>query len=161
MNASIPLLYTNEVSPEFLRTLDNWLFTEQQLAHFNEQVLAILSQQQSDVKTHSPLGIYRMATEGSQTLHGGIIQQATTACEITLDNGQQVRVAQKGDCAVYADGSTAQIVTGAGEGNGHWALVGSRLSNGDEIIDTPQGIGLFVVREGVPMPDDFLPLIEV
>lgn len=122
MNASMTPLYTNEVSPEFLRTLDNLLFTEQQLAHFNEQVLAMLSQQQSDVKAHTPLGIYRIATEGSQTRHGGIIQQATTACEITLNNGQQVRVAQKGDCAVYADGSTAQIVTGAGEGNGHWLV---------------------------------------
>ena len=70
-----------------------------------------------------------------------------------------MRVAQKGDYAVYADGSTAQIVTGAGQDNSHWALVGSRLSNGDEIIDTPQGLVLLVVREGVPMPDDFLPSI--
>lgn len=159
MNTSLPLLYTNEVSPEFLRTLDNSPFTEQQLASFNEQALAIVNRQQADVKAHPPMGIYRMATEGSQTRHGGVIQEATTECEITLNNDHQVRVAQKGDYAVYADGSTAQIVTGAGQDNSHWALVGSRLSNGDEIIDTPQGLVLLVVREGVPMPDDFLPSI--
>lgn len=31
MNAALPLLYTNEVSPEFLRSLDKAPFTEQQL----------------------------------------------------------------------------------------------------------------------------------
>jgi hypothetical protein len=51
-------------------------------------------------------------------------------------------------------------VTGAGEGNSHFALVGSRLSNGDEIINTQQGLGLFVLREGVPMTEDFLPDVE-
>jgi hypothetical protein len=61
---------------------------------------------------------------------------------------------------VYADGSTARIVTGAGEGNSHVALVGSVLSNGDEIINTPQGALLLIAREGVPMADDFLPAIE-
>lgn len=120
MNATLPLLYTNEVSPEFLPTLDNSPFTEQQLAGFNEQALSIVNRLQADIKAHPPTGIYRMATEGSQTRHGGVIQQATTGCEITLDNDQQVRVAQKGDYAVYADGSTAQIVTGAGQGNSHW-----------------------------------------
>ena len=36
MNAALPLLYTNEVSSEFLRTLDKAPFTEQLLAAFNE-----------------------------------------------------------------------------------------------------------------------------
>ncbi|MNN69693.1 hypothetical protein D3C81_1855040 [compost metagenome] len=77
-----------------------------------------------------------------------------------MDNGQKVRGAQKGDSVVYADGSTAQIVTTAGEENSHLALVGSRLCNGDEIINTSQGICMYVVREGVPMGEDFLPSIE-
>ncbi|MNE10573.1 hypothetical protein D3C80_1032900 [compost metagenome] len=80
--------------------------------------------------------------------------------EITLHNGQQVRVAQQGDHAVYADGSTAQIVTGAGQENNHFALVGSQLSNGDEIIDTPQDRVYFVARDGVAMAEDFLPTVE-
>ncbi|WP_223593721.1 hypothetical protein [Pseudomonas sp. A-R-19] len=40
------------------------------------------------------------------------------------------------------------------------ALVGSRLCNGDEIINTLQGSYLLVAREGVSMAEDFLPSIE-
>ncbi|VVO12272.1 PAAR domain-containing protein [Pseudomonas fluorescens] len=160
MNAPLHPLYTNEVSPEFLRRLDDSPFTEQQLAGFNEQALAIIRQRQAYAKTHPPLAIYRWATEGSQTRKGGVIQQATAPVEFTLDNGQQVRAAQKGDYVVYADGRTAQIVTASGQDNSHLALVGSRLSNGDEIINTPQGSGLIMAREGVPMAEDFLPSIE-
>ncbi|UWF49319.1 hypothetical protein NYP20_29220 [Pseudomonas sp. N3-W] len=61
---------------------------------------------------------------------------------------------------MYADGSTAWIVTAAGKGNNHLALVGSYLSNGDEIINTPQGCSLLIAREGVSMAEDFLPIIE-
>ena len=160
MNAPLHPLYTNEVSPEFLRSLNDSPFTAQQLAQFNEQTQAIIRQRQADVNAHPPVAIYRCATEGSQTRNGGVIQQATAPVKFTLDNGQQVRAAQKGDCAIYADGSTAQIVTASGQGNSHLALVGSRLSNGDEIINTPQGHSLFVARKGVPMAEDFLPSIE-
>lgn len=160
MNAPLHPSYTNEVSPEFLRSLNDSPFTEQQLAQFNEQAQAIIHQQQAYAKAHPPLAIYRWATEGSQTRNGGVIQQATAPVEFTLENGQQVRAAQKGDYVMYADGSTAQIVTASGQENSHLALVGSRLSNGDEIINTPQGHSLFVAREGVPMAEDFLPAIE-
>ena len=76
------------------------------------------------------------------------------------DNGQQLRAAQKGDYVVYTDGRTAQIVTTSGESNNHVALIGSRLSNGDEIINTPQAGVLFIAREGVQMAEDFLPSIN-
>jgi hypothetical protein len=89
-----------------------------------------------------------------------VIQQAAAPLTFTLDSGQKVTAAQKGDYVVYADGRTAQIVTGAGQGNSHLALVGSRLCNGDEIINTAQGGYLYVAREGVPMAKDFLPPIE-
>lgn len=160
MNAPLHPLYTNEVSPEFLRSLNDSPFTEQQLATFNEQTLAIIRQRQAYVDAHPPVAIYRLATEGSQTRNGGVIQQATGPVEFTLDNGQHVRAAQKGDYVVYADGGTAQIVTTSGQKNSHLALVGSRLGNGDEIINTPQGHSLLVAREGVPMAEDFLPSIE-
>jgi hypothetical protein len=71
-----------------------------------------------------------------------------------------VRAAQKGDCVLYPDGRTAQIVTGAGQDYDHAALVGSRLCNGDEIINTLQGGFLLVGREGVPMAEDFLPSVK-
>jgi hypothetical protein len=160
MNASLPQLYTNEVSPEFLHTLDESPFTEQQLAGFDEQALARINQQQAYVKAHPPIAIYRVAAEGSQTRKGGVIQQGTSSITFTLDSGEDVRAAQKGDYVVYADGSQAQIVTASGEGNSHIALVGSALSNGDEIINTPQSGYLFLMRDGVPMAEDFLPAIE-
>lgn len=160
MNAASPLLYTNEVSPEFFRALEKSPFTEQQLAGFNGKALAILNQNQAYAKAHPPMAIYRVATEGSQTRNGGVIQQATAPMESTLDNGQRVRAAQKGDYVLYADGSTAQIKTASGEGNSHIALVGSTLGNGDEIINTPQVSLLFIAREGVLLADDFLPSIE-
>ncbi|MDB6141771.1 MAG: hypothetical protein JWP80_815 [Pseudomonas sp.] len=152
--------YTNEVSPEYLRTLDNSPFTEQQLAGFCEEALAIVNKQRAYVKAHPPIAIYRIATEGSQTRNGGVIQQATSPLTFKLGNGQEVRGAQKGDFVVYTDGSTAQIMTGAGHANSDIALVGSYLSNGDEIINTPQGSMLKVTRKGVTLAKDFLPAIE-
>lgn len=109
---SIALMYTNEVSPEFLRTLDKSPFTEQQLAEFSEEAIALIHQQQAYCEAHPPLAIYRLATEGSQTRDGGVIQHATTQTVITLGSGQQVTVAQVGDYVVYADGSTAKKAWG-------------------------------------------------
>jgi len=160
MNASLHTSYTNELTPEVLSGLDFSPFSEEQIAQFHEEARAIILQQRAYVATHRPCAIYRFATEGSQTRDGGVIQQATSALEFTLDCGRKVHVAQKGDCVVYADGSTAQIVTGAGQANSDLALVGSRLDNGDEIINTLQGKSLVVVREGDSMPDDFLPSRE-
>ncbi len=160
MNATSALLYTNEVSPEFLRTLDKSPFTEQQLAGFNEQALAVVHENRAYAKAHPPIAIYRVATDGSQTRDGGVVQHATSPMEFKLDSGQQVRAAQEGDCVVYADGSKAQIVTSAGEEYFHLALVGSHLSNGDEIINTLQGGCLLLAREGVQKAEDFLPSIK-
>ncbi|MCW8275894.1 hypothetical protein IMF27_09460 [Pseudomonas sp. PCH199] len=160
MNGPLHPSYTNEVSPEFFRSLNNSPFTEAQLAQFDEEARAIIDQQRAYLEAHPPRAIYRFATEGSQTRDGGVIHHATSRLEFTLDCGRKVRAAQQGDVAIYADGRTAQIVTTAGEGNSYLALVGSRLSNGDEIINTPQDIGLFVVHEGDSMSDDFLPSTE-
>ena len=71
MNAASSLLYTNEVSPEFLRTLDKSHFTEQQLAGFSEQALAVVNDRQAYAKAHPVIAVYRVATDGSQTRNGG------------------------------------------------------------------------------------------
>lgn len=150
--------YTNEVSSEFLRTLDKSPFTEQQLAGFNEEAMAIINRQKAYVEAHPPIAIYRIATEGSQTRNGGVIKQTTSPMAFRLDDGQQVRAAHKGDYVVYADGSRAEIVTGSGQENSDIALVGSYLSNGDEIINTLQNCGSFVMRKGVRPSKDFVPV---
>jgi hypothetical protein len=160
MNAPLKPTYTNEVTAEYLLTLDGPYFTEERLAQFSEESLAVVRQQQDYIDAHPARAVYRLATEGSQTRDGGIIQQATSPFEFTIGDGQEVRAAQKGDYVMYPDGNTAQIVTGAGEEYGHVALVGSRLCNGDEIINTLQGGMLLVGREGVPFAEDFLPCIQ-
>lgn len=58
------------------------------------------------------------------------------------------------------DGTTARIISSAGsmytQDDKGVAVVGSRLDNGDEIISTPQSVGVLLQREGEPMPNDFL-----
>jgi len=64
-----------------------------------------------------------------------------------------------GDTVTYPDGSEAVIIDGAGFGlvcdNKPAALVGSRLSNGDKIIETlqPNGFGLDASRSIVGLFD--------
>ncbi|AUM72680.1 PAAR domain-containing protein [Pseudomonas fluorescens] len=161
MHSSSYTPYTNEVSREYLRHLDDLYLEQQALDGFDEKVIAFLNQQKAFVMAHPPIAIYRVATEGSQTRNGGTIQQVSSSLTFTLDNGWKVRAAQKGDQVVYADGSTARIVTAAGVANSNIALVGSRLSNGDEIINTLQRRFLIIVREGVPMAEDFLPALKL
>lgn len=157
MTANAQPLYTNEASQEFLANLDTLPFTEELRESCSAASLAQLHRQQAYCEAHPPVAVYRLATEGSQTRSGGVIQWATTNMQIALDNGQYVRVAQVGDFAVYTDGSVAQIVTGAGHGNSQLALVGSLLSNGDEIINTRQNGCFFVARADEPLAQDFLP----
>lgn len=92
MNAPFSPLYTNEASPGFLRSQEDYLLS-QQLEGANKDVLRIIEQQQANA--HPPTAIYRVATDGSQTRNGGVIQHATSPWEFTLDNGQQLRGAQK------------------------------------------------------------------
>ncbi|MCP1453829.1 hypothetical protein [Pseudomonas kilonensis] len=157
MHSSLDAPYTNEISHEALRHLDDLYLEPRQLEGYGEEVAAFMSRQKAFVEAHPPIAIYRVATEGSQTRDGGTIQQVSSSLTFTLDNGWKVRAAQKGDEVVYADGSTARIITGAGKNNSNIALVGSRLSNGDEIINTLQRRFMIIVREGVPMAEDFLP----
>jgi hypothetical protein len=159
MTTSLAPMYTNEVTGEFLQSLDTPTFTSEQMAEFHEDAVAVIRKKEAYCLAHPPIGIYRLATEGSQTRNGGIVQKTQSTITCILENGEQVRLAHTGDCVLYPDGSTAQIITGAGHSNGHVALVGSRLCNGDEIINTPQPQRPFVARQGVPLAADFLPAV--
>ncbi|MFL6969501.1 MULTISPECIES: hypothetical protein [Pseudomonas] len=161
MHSSLDAPYTNEISQESLRHLDDLYLEPRQLEGYGEDVAAFVSRQKAFVEAHPPIAIYRVATEGSQTRDGGTIQQVSSSLTFTLDNGWKVRAAQKGDEVVYADGSTARIITGAGKNNSDIALVGSRLSNGDEIINTLQKRFMIIVREGGPTAEDFLPALRL
>lgn len=83
------------------------------------------------------------------------IRNASSSVQIALPNGDKVRVACAGDLVEYADGSSAAILSESGEEHGQVAVVGSRIANGDEIIDTPQQATHLVKREGKPFSVDY------
>ena len=99
--------------------------------------------------------LYRFATVGALTERGGRVTGGDKATICGLP------IARVGDVVTYADGSEAVIVDGAGYaavlGNRAAALVGSHLSNGDRIIETPWGhlkTGVFIADDE-PVPGLF------
>jgi uncharacterized Zn-binding protein involved in type VI secretion len=98
---------------------------------------------------------HRFATIAALTERGG---RVSTASEFRLCG---LGIARVGDVVTYPDGSEAVIVDGAGYAstidNRAAALVGSHLSNGDKIIETPWGHlanGLFI-EDGKKVPGLF------
>jgi hypothetical protein len=153
--------YTNELTPEILASFDKPAFSNEQLSGMTEEWQELLAKQQADLKQHPVIEFYRIAVEGSLTRDGGILKTATATTKVEISNGQKLRVAQTLDTVVYPDGTAAAIISGAGDAghNGRGqsvALVGSRLSNGDEIISTPQGTTILVLRLGIPAAKGFL-----
>lgn len=86
------------------------------------------------------------ATVGALTERGGRVSTATSG--LTLAG---LEVACVGDVVTYDDGSEAAIIDGAGSnhsGGKPFALVGSRLSNGDRITETLRNSWGVHVRDG-------------
>jgi len=153
--------YTNELTSEFKASLDCPSFSPEQKFAMADNARQHIEAQEIFFREHPVIAIYRIATEGSLSRQGGVIKKGNSGQFIQLNNGHKAQSARTGDCVVYEDGSTAAIVSGAGkamhDNHGHSiALVGSRLSNGDEIMSSPQATALIVQREGVPLCDDFL-----
>ncbi|WP_179258430.1 PAAR domain-containing protein [Caballeronia sordidicola] len=99
---------------------------------------------------------YLFVTIGSRTKDGGHVTRVSTKAEYKV-----LALARVGDIVTYADGSEACIIDGAGFAaaweDKPFALVGSRLSNGDTIAETLQdGFGI-TVREGELIPGLFDP----
>lgn len=157
--SAFPAYYTNEVSEEFLQRLKKPAFTEEQLTTFHPEIAAEVRTRQAAQLTRSVLGIRRLATEGSQSRLGGRVILGTSSGTITLDGGREVAVARKGDPVRYPDGSIAFIATGAGKAYSDLALVGSRLDNGDELINTPQDAMTLVMYKDHAWDSYFLPAI--
>lgn len=145
--------FTNEVSAQFLQSLDESPDAPETLATFAESVRDQVLQQNEYCQAHPAQAIHRLACEGSRTREGGVIRKATTEMRITLHNGLEVSVAQAGDCAEYPDGSSAAILPHRHEEGSHLAVVGSRLDNGDEIIDTVQDQVFLISRKGLLSSD--------
>ena len=77
-----------------------------------------------------------VATLGSRTVAGGTVRVASSQ----IYCGGEFRVARVGDEVHYPDGTTASITSGAGfaaiDNGKPLAIVGSHVSNGDQIVDT-------------------------
>lgn len=106
-----------------------------------------------------PKTTYYLVTEGATTKNGGVIHVRKKAEYLTL---RDKRVALVGDYVQYADGSTATIISGAGNSliidNTPIAIIQSTLDNGDIIEEA--GI-LFkdceiCFFEDEPLPEGFL-----
>lgn len=147
--------YTNELTPDVLERLRQPWLTDEFLAGVDPQTRQSLVAEMESVLQRAVLHIFRGATAGSLTRHGGVIREVSG--KSTLGGHYAARV---GDKVVYSDGREATIICGAGKGQitqgESMALVGSMLDNGDEIISTPQGSQMCVFREGDTLPDGFL-----
>ena len=103
---------------------------------------------------NKPCTKYAVVVNGAKTRDGGLVR-ATSGCKI-----YDLSVALVGDEAIYADGSTAKIITGCGSvlkiEKVSAAMVGSQLENGDEIIDSPNTSLVFCLYHDVPRPIGFL-----
>lgn len=156
--------YTNELTPEILSEIEQFPFTPEQLADMSDEARSLIEEQKAFNRAHPMTAIYRIAVAGCLTARGGTGDESNPNPEegykILLEKGQWVSVLTEGSTVTYPDGSCARIVSSAGsqhtyEGRGI-ALVNSLLSNGDQIISTPQSTSMLVERKGVPMGDDFL-----
>ncbi|WP_447748358.1 hypothetical protein [Pseudomonas nicosulfuronedens] len=152
--------YTNDITPERLRELNKPYFSEEQIKAFDPESAAFIRQNQAEQLANPAIAIRLLASEGSQTKRGGIIQKGTSPMVVTIESGEKLAIARTGDPVQYPDGSIAYIKTGAGKANSNLALVGSRLENGDEIINSRQNIGLFNILQNTPVASDFLPVLE-
>lgn len=144
--------YTNELTAEMLAAFD-----QSQLAGMNEEARTLIEKQSAFNLANPVTTAYLIATEGSLTRNGGKVFSKYNGQQITLNDGTLLNVSRVGDEVHYPDGTTAKIITGAGNTPGESiALVGSSLDNGDEIISCPQNAGRRVVRAGETLPANFL-----
>lgn len=96
------------------------------------------------------------ATHGSKTKKGGLIKASLNK----RIQAQGHYIAVVGDEAIYEDGTTSKIISGAGEAGAiegyDIALVGSRLENGDEIIESLQSVVEYRLYADREIPQGFL-----
>jgi uncharacterized Zn-binding protein involved in type VI secretion len=149
------LQYTNEITPEIRESFSQPPYGEDFFALCDNQTRDALEKINQRATTYALTHMFRFAVVGSLTRNGGVIQHASG--NSTAGGYQMARV---GDKVVYADGSEATIISGAGNARimqgASAALVGSMLDNGDEIISTPQSRTKLVFREGDVLPEGLL-----
>ncbi|MBC2621989.1 hypothetical protein [Citrobacter cronae] len=152
--------FTNEATQQMLAEFDKSPFSESDLAAMDVGARQIIEQNAERDRQHPVTAIWRVAVEGSLTARGGVVTAVDSARTMDLGNGKIIKIAVEGDLVAYEDGTSARIVSSAGQKATHFdkglALVGSVLDNGDEIISTPQDTLVLLSRKGMPEAPDFL-----
>lgn len=137
-------------SPVFLKDLPI-----EQLEKLSENDIQKISNAEKLYWNNKPHIIYHVAVHGAKSQNGGLVNASSNNGKI-----KGLSIARVGDEVIYADGTTSKIISGAGtacvvEGL-PVALVGSRLENGDEIIDSPNTSVALTIYKDQPKPKNFL-----
>ena len=137
-------------SPTFLHELP-----EEQLKKLSQDDIQKIHQAEQLYWNHKPYTKFYAAFNGAKTRDGGLIRASTDTYKV-----KGISLALVGDEAIYADGSTAKIISGAGcaitvHGRSA-ALVGSPLENGDEIIDSPTTSHILRLYHDAIIPEGFM-----
>ncbi|MEQ1067092.1 PAAR domain-containing protein [Acinetobacter sp. XH1741] len=108
----------------------------EQLEKLSENDIQRISNAEKLYWNNKPHAIYCVAVHGAKTQNDGLVNASSTNTKI-----KGLSIARVGDDVIYADGTTSKIISGAGTAcivdGAPVALVGSRLENGDEIIESP------------------------
>lgn len=152
--------YTNALTPDILAGMDKSPLSSIDIAAMSDEARELVREQEEYLRQYPVTALWRQATVGSLTRRGGVVSSGRSGGQVVNSSGELVAFSLVGDEVTYPDGSVATIVSGSGSSissNGKgYALVGSVLSNGDEIISTPQDIAVLCCHAGETMPDDFL-----
>lgn len=137
-------------SPIFLKDLPI-----EQLEKLSENDIQQISNAEQLYWNNKPHTIYHVAVHGAKSKNGGLVNVSSNSSKIG-----GLSIARVGDEVLYADGTTSKIISGAGtacvvEGLSV-ALVGSRLENGDEIIESPNTTIAIRIYKDQPLPQNFL-----
>lgn len=127
----------------------------EQLEKLSENDILEISNTEQLYWNNKPHTIYHVAVNGAKSKNGGLVNASSNGMKI-----KGLSIARVGDEVIYADGTTSKIISGAGiacliEGS-PVALVGSRLENGDEIIESPNtSIAIRIFKDQLA-PKNFL-----
>lgn len=137
-------------SPIFLQDLPI-----EQLEKLSKNDIQKISNAEQLYWNNKPHIIYYVAVHGAKTQNDGLVNVSSTNTKI-----KGLSIARVGDEVIYADGTTSKIISGAGTAcivdGSPVALVGSRLENGDEIIESPNNTIAIRIYKDQALPQNFL-----
>lgn len=137
-------------SPIFLQDLPI-----EQLEKLSKNDIQKISNAEKLYWDNKPHIIYYVAVHGAKTQNDGLVNVSSTNTKI-----KGLSIARVGDEVIYADGTTSKIISGAGTAcivdGSPVALVGSRLENGDEIIESPNNTIVIRIYKDQALPQNFL-----